>query len=314
MKTKLSRTLAAAAAVLLCTLPAHAGPGRDLGVWASKAARRAGLTRVAVLPFEPLDGSPAAEGRRVAEELVTELTRRGRVSVLERAMLPTVLEEHRLGLSGLLRPGNLAAVGAFPQAQAIIVGTFVTFGNTIKANARLVLVETGETVSGKQSRGRRDWISDGVIPAPTLITADEAVAEVYEFQTGRRYRPRPKIAQQAPRAVLARLPAPADLRDAPADPCRGAIERVNALQEGVLEIKARYWAAQVRRKGFSTQTLAVKPSDTIPDRLLRQRFLDLMTECAADDEPLTQEEVRHFISADQQSFQLLASCSPARNY
>ncbi|MBI5596875.1 MAG: hypothetical protein HY928_12350 [Elusimicrobia bacterium] len=300
------------AGLLLGALPAQAGVGRDLGAWASKAARRAGVARVAVLPFSPMDGSAAAEGARAAEELATEVSRRGRVAVLERALLPSVLSEHRLGMTGLLRRQDLAAVGDFPQAQAVVVGSFVTIGNTIQVTARLVLVAPGAAVAARRAEGRRDWVSDEIIPRPAAITADQAVAEAYEYQTGRRYHPRGKTAAQEARTQLARLDNASDLRDAPADPCSGAAARANALQEDILEIKARYWAAQARKKGFSAKSLAVKPADTIPDRGLRERFLELMAECPADDAPLSLDEVRRFVSADQQSFQLLASCSPAR--
>lgn len=311
MTSRTAWVLTAAAGLLLAALPVNAGVGRSLGSWASKAARKAGVTRIAVLPFSPMDGSPAAEGARVADELATEVSRRGKVSVLERSMLPSVLSEHRLGMTGLLRRKDLAEVGAFPQAQAVVVGSFVTVGNTIQVNARLVMVESGESVGARRAEGRRDWVSDDVIPLPAAISADEAVAEAYEYQTGRRYHPRARKA--APRTDLARLASDGDLRDAPADPCADASARVNALQEDILEIKARYWAAQARTKGFSAKTLRVKPSDTIPDRGLRQRFLELMSECPADDAPLSLDEVRRFVSADQRSFDLLASCSAPRN-
>lgn len=312
MTTKLAGVIAAAG-MLFGALPVQAGVGQDLGHWASKAARKAGVVRIAVLPFSPMDGSAAAEGARVADELATEVSRRGKVSVLERSMLPSVLSEHRLGMTGLLRRKDLAEVGAFSQAQAVIVGSFVTLGNTIQVNARLVMVESGESISARKAEGRRDWVADDVIPLPSSISADEAVAEAYEYQTGRRYHPRAKKAAQAPRAELARLPYDSELRDAPADPCSDAAARVNALQEDILDIKARYWAAQARRKGFSAKALAVKPADTIPDRGLRQRFLELMSECPSDDAPLSLDEVRRFVSADQRSFELLASCSSARN-
>ena len=313
MMTTLTKMIAATAIAFLAIPSARAGTGRDLGAWASKAALRAGVTRVAVLPFSPLDGSSDSEGVGIAEELAVELARRGKVSVLERGMLPAVLSEHRLGMTGLLRQGDLAALGAFPQAQAVVLGSFVTLGNAIQVNARLVLVATGESVAARRVEGRREGAFDEVIARPAPITADEAVKDVFEFQTGRRYQPRPKRAPPAAGAQTSRRPASGDLRDAPADPCSGAGDRVNSLQEDILEIKARYWAAQARRKGFSVKAVRVKPSATIPDRGLRERFLELMSECPADDAPLTLAEVRRFVSADRQSFELLASCALERN-
>ncbi|MDE2291727.1 MAG: hypothetical protein KGL53_06560 [Elusimicrobia bacterium] len=307
------RTTITAAAVLLLAGAAQASPGRALGAWASKAARRAHVERVAVLPFQSLDGSSPAEGRRLAEQAATELARRGKVEVVERSLLAGLLSEQRLGLTGAVDPRSAARVGELAEAQAVVMGTFVTAGDEVEVDARLVLVQSGVAVAAEQVSGRRSWYPADVIPDPQPITPDMAVADAYEYQTGRRYRPRGSAAEPAPvPAPLVAAAAPAsDLRDAPADPCAGAAARVNALQAGILELKARYWAAQAMRPGFSFKKLRSKPADTIPDPALRRRFLALMTECRRGDPPLTFSEVRRFVAADQRSFALLAACRPA---
>lgn len=78
------------AAALLFVLPASA-QAASLSSAAKafgKAAARAGIARLCVAPFSPEAGLEAAEGRRAAEQLATELVIQGRVSVVERLNNP----------------------------------------------------------------------------------------------------------------------------------------------------------------------------------------------------------------------------------
>lgn len=271
----------------------------------SKGALKAGVKRLAVLPLRPLDGSDEEEGRRLAEALATDIAMRNEVLLLERSMLQDVMSEHSLGQSGALDSRRLARLGAMEQADAVVAGTFVALGNTVELNVRMVAIETGAVLAARSCRVKRGFSSlpRGVIPEPSPISADMAVADVYEFQTGREYKPRKERKEPVQLAV-----APG-LRDAMADPCADAAARADALQESVLELKARYWAKQARKRGFSASSVAVKPGAGMTDPGLRRRFYELMKEATDDDRPLSMSEVKSFVEADRQAFDLLKSCS-----
>ncbi|MFH1725776.1 MAG: FlgO family outer membrane protein [Elusimicrobiota bacterium] len=297
----------------------------------SRAAEKAGVERVAVTPFVPLDDSDAGEGLALSERLTTRLARSGGPLVIERAMLPAVLEEHALGLTGLLDPAGLRRLGRMQQAEAVIMGSFVTLGNTLEANVRLVDIESGVVLEARSFRTRRTHYGRrDVFPSPEAITAEESVREVLAFQRGEERRSEDDDASSyisGPRRPMserlltrpaadgtfeadpARMP---DLRDALAEEqgCVGASERIDTLQESILELKARYWALQAGKKGFSAKSLAVKPGAVIQDSRLRERFGRLLERAVrAGSPPLTMSEVKRFVSADRRAFQLYLRCS-----
>ena len=92
--------------------------------------------------------------------------------------------------TGALDSGSLSPLGSLLQAQAVVTGTFVTIGDTLEVNVRVILIESSVVLTARTTRLKRDWFPAmrGVIPAPAPISADDAVADVYELQTGRRYR------------------------------------------------------------------------------------------------------------------------------
>lgn len=291
----------------------------------SREAAAVGVRRLAVLPPSPLDGSDAAEGRRIADDLATEIARRGEVSVVERSLLPEVMEEHLLGQSGALDQQSLKRLGALEQAEAVAAGTFVRLGNTVEVNVRVIRIDTGVVVAARSARVKRDWFPElaGVIPEPAPISAEEAAAEVYEYQTGRPLRvsrPRPLEAPRRSRAgpiTWAAVPSgrkALSVRDAVADGCTGAALRVDAMQAEILHLKARYWAAQAMKPGFSPQSLREGPGAIISDPALRRRFFELMeAEASSGVRPLSMSEVKQFMETDMRSFTLHSICASPRS-
>lgn len=316
--TRGANILAAAAAILI-SVPvfSDAASYKSLAKRLAKAASSEGITRVAVASFVSMDGSDPSEGRHIAERLATRLSGRKGVRVVERGLLPSVMDEHLLGRSGFMDEDRIAPLGRLLQAEAVVAGSFVTIGNTVELNVRLVRIDTGEILASRSLRLKRDWYPSAVIPRPAPFSADDAVADVVEFQTGRRYSPhrdvRRWMASASPRAAISvRRSGFGDvgaLRDAVADRCSGARERIDAMQESILEIKARYWAHKARKKGFSARKLAARPGAVMSDPGLRLRFFELMRD-AADRRaaPLSMHEVKRFIEVDRRSFELHAAC------
>ncbi len=247
-------------------------------------AKKAGVSRVAVMPFEPADGGNARDGWNISEKLVTQLVRTGKVQALERSMLRALLDEHQLGRTGALDPATLRKLGRVLSAEGIVTGSFVTIGREVVINARLINTETGVIVAASERRAARDWFD-----LPGLFV------------------PAPEFTVEAPTIVPEREP---EFRDSLSDDtCVDASRRVDSLENEILDIKARYWALQLK-KGLKISTLTVNPGSTISDPELKQEFYDRMKSWYAQKRvpALSPLETKRFVALDGQAYSLAQKC------
>lgn len=145
--------------LLALTLPASASSLRPVARQLAARADSARPLRVAVLPFTPSDASPAGDGRVIAERLLVEVVRAGGVVAVERSRLSGLLEEHSLGLTGVMDPASLRRIGRILSADAVIMGTFTSLRDRVAVSARLVDAETGAITAAAEGRLERDWTS-----------------------------------------------------------------------------------------------------------------------------------------------------------
>lgn len=92
--------------------------------------------------------------------------------------------------------------------------------------------------------------------------------------------------------------------------CRNAADRVDGLEESILDLKARYWAIQFRN-GIALDNLVSNPGDVIVDRGLRARFFARLRSyysSKARISALSADEVRQFVAIDGAAFSLHAAC------
>jgi len=246
-----------ALAVALALLPGFSRAGEPLADLAGRlgaAARRARVARVAVLPFTSRALADGHDSERLADMLTERLVDGGLVRVVERTRLPDVMAERRLNAVGAT-----AAPDAAPRlaaAEAVVAGSFVRTGGKMRASARLVHAETGEILAAAEETFDWDASGDGVGGDgswTTTVPAPEFLAEVPPIDLN-----------------------PIELKDAPNDdPCAGAAARVDQIAEGILEVKARYWASELR-KGFSPYAVTRNPGSDISDPALKERFYGAM--------------------------------------
>mgnify|MGYP001605390686 FL=1 len=315
-------TRAAVMVLAILSQSAGASAGSSLRPMAkdfSRAALGAGIERVAVLSFLPADGSSRTEGTGLTERLTTEFARLGKVVVVERGMLDSLMREHALGASGALDERSLARVGKLLQAQAVVTGSFSTLGGTVELDARLIRLETGAVLAARtDTLERLRYGRDEVSPEGEPIDPREAAAEAQAFQEDRPYLSRAALAREEVAALPAslwegsRLPGSdgMDWRDAPGGgECASAARRVDSIQAGILDLKARYWAAQLLKKDFKMEDVKVKPGSVITDKALKMRFLRSLQEAyRLPGPPLTLAEIKRFIEADSASFSLHRRC------
>lgn len=121
----------------------------------------AGDSRVAVLYFEN-QGNPELEPLKVglAQMLISDLTGTPGVAMVERTQLQAILNELELGHSGKVDPDTAAKVGKLLGAEYMVLGTYFEMMGTLRLDARLVRVETGEIVHAHGVDGKASEFMD----------------------------------------------------------------------------------------------------------------------------------------------------------
>ena len=114
-------------------------------------------------------------GEAAADELVTQLLKTGKFTVIERAQLAAVMAEQKLGASGAVTAGQAAQIGKLLGVQFILTGSITQFsvertGGTIRAfggigasvtnaeaklDVRLISTETAEIVVAAEGQGNK---------------------------------------------------------------------------------------------------------------------------------------------------------------
>lgn len=95
-------------------------------------------TRVAVVEFEMrTDIGLENASKIIPEMLVIELVKLKKYDVEERLLMSRVLEEQRLGLSGLVKASTAAKVGEMFGVDAIVTGSAMKVVDEITVSARV---------------------------------------------------------------------------------------------------------------------------------------------------------------------------------
>jgi curli biogenesis system outer membrane secretion channel CsgG len=112
-----------------------------------------GKTKIAVIDFTDLDGKPVEMGKYIAEQMNIDfvLTNRS-FSVLDRANLKSILDEHKLTSTGLVDPDTAKKLGQFAGVDALIMGTVITKGQNINITAKIVTTDTAEIIGAARSQ------------------------------------------------------------------------------------------------------------------------------------------------------------------
>ena len=111
-----------------------------------------GRKKVAALDFTDLQGRKNELGRYLAEQLTVELVSAEGISVVDRANLKSILDEHKLTEEGLVNPENAKKLGQFAGVDAIIIGNVSATDGEIVLLVKVVSTETAEVVAAAKSR------------------------------------------------------------------------------------------------------------------------------------------------------------------
>ena len=210
--------------------------GSGLGVAGAVGAPQDQKVRVAVMNFENHSqwhywGDRLGEA--AADELVTQLFKTGKFSVVEREQINTILAEQDFGQSGRVNPTQAAEIGKILGVQVIVMGSITKFSIDRKGgriagfgasyseaetnlDVRLINVNTAEILFADESEGKTRV--GGINTARVSFEqefdagiAQESLRPAVEEMAG-------KIAQQADSLASIRAPvAPAQIVGSNAD-------------------------------------------------------------------------------------------------
>jgi TolB-like protein len=108
-------------------------------------------TKIAVLDFQLQgDGFETKDmGSIVAEWFITALVKEGRFDVVERAMLNKILNEQKMGVSGIVDENSATQLGKILGVKTIISGSVMKLQGVLEVNARIIDVETASIIAAE---------------------------------------------------------------------------------------------------------------------------------------------------------------------
>lgn len=150
--------------------------------------------RIAVVPFVDISGARSPLGDYLAEELTTKLFKTGRVMVVERALRDKVLQELKLGESGVVDPLTARQAGKITGAAAIVTGTIANLERFVSINCRLIDTESGRVVAAASAKIAKDGDVRKILGESSSSTP--AVSEPRDSRSERRSSLPPPESQQ----------------------------------------------------------------------------------------------------------------------
>ncbi len=125
---------------------------QELAIAASKSSGK----KISVVDFTDLQGNTSELGRYIAEQLSVSLVGSAKdFSVMDRANLKSVLEEHKLTASGLVNPENARKLGQFSGVDAIVLGSITPFEQSFSITAKIISTETTQVLGAGRIRADR---------------------------------------------------------------------------------------------------------------------------------------------------------------
>ncbi len=110
---------------------------------------------IAVLPFSSQGIGGELSGVDLLDKLITGFVNSKRFKVIERAQLEKILNEQKLGLSGIVDPSTAAEIGKGIGVDAVVLGSVTRAGNSLSIDARLIDTESAAIISAQDAYSDR---------------------------------------------------------------------------------------------------------------------------------------------------------------
>lgn len=106
---------------------------------------------IAILPFDTKGIGGDIGEIDLLDKLTTVFYNLNRFKVIERAQLEQILQEQKLGMSGIVDVSTAAQIGKGMGVDAVVCGSIVRAGNTASIDARLVDTETAAVITAQDA-------------------------------------------------------------------------------------------------------------------------------------------------------------------
>lgn len=134
---------------------------------------------VAVLPFDA-SKSAAMYKDGVTDEMINQLVNLRRFKVIERSAMDKIVAEQKLQASGFVDDKSAVKLGKIAGADALVIGSISVADGKVKISARLVDVETAETIIAEDAlseNAAQESIDNTVSNVATLLYNELPIIE-----------------------------------------------------------------------------------------------------------------------------------------
>ncbi len=134
---------------------------------------------VAVLPFDA-SKSAAMYKDGVTDEMINQLVNLRRFKVIERSAMDKIVAEQKLQASGFVDDKSAVKLGKIAGADALVIGSISLADGKVKISARLVDVETAETIIAEDAMSEnvaQESIDNTVSNVATLLYNELPIIE-----------------------------------------------------------------------------------------------------------------------------------------
>ena len=115
---------------------------------------------LAVLPFQTTGLGTEMGEINVVEQMMTTFYNLNRFKLFERTQMEAILEEQKLGMSGVLNASTAAQIGKGIGVDAIVLGSVTRSGRNLAIDARLIDTETAEIITAQDEMSNRTSIQE----------------------------------------------------------------------------------------------------------------------------------------------------------
>ncbi|UCE05230.1 MAG: hypothetical protein JSW07_16650 [bacterium] len=115
---------------------------------------------IAVLPFQTKGIGREIGEINIVEQIMTTFYNLNRFKLFERTQLEKILEEQKLGMTGIIDASTAAEIGKGIGVDAIVLGSVTRAGANIAIDARLIDTETAEIITAQDIMSHRFSIQD----------------------------------------------------------------------------------------------------------------------------------------------------------
>ena len=115
---------------------------------------------LAVLPFQTTGLGVEMGDINVVEQLMTTFYKLNRFKLFERTQLESILEEQKLGMSGIVDASTAAQIGKGIGVDAMVLGSVTRSGRNLAIDARLIDTETAAIITAQDEMSNRTSIQE----------------------------------------------------------------------------------------------------------------------------------------------------------